>query len=119
MPRRCAETLENALDRRLDVLGATVQAFTGLAGGKIDIESELAREDDVVAYALQRLPHHLFGNERPMKFGGIDQRNALFDRLSDERDRSTSPDGAAEEVLHAVLLIARTPLASKTDGGHV
>jgi hypothetical protein len=107
---------QHALDRPLDMIRPAVRPLGALACLQVDVHAEFGLEDHLVAHTLQRLSDDLFGNERSVGLGRVDQRHALIDRPPDQVDRDIAVDGAAVEVRHGALGRAGQPLATEPDG---
>ena len=66
------EALERTLHHLPDVLRAAVEP----AG--LEVETELGRDDDLVADGRERFAHEVFARVRTVDFGRIEERDALF-----------------------------------------
>src|SRR5208282_1862576 len=75
------EPLERSLDDLPDVRGLAVQAALLAA---VAIEAELGGDDHLPAERSQRLAHKFLVRERAIDLGGVEERDALFDRRPDQ-----------------------------------
>src|SRR5208282_6600156 len=75
------EPLERSLDDLPDVRGLAVQAALLAA---VAIEAELGGDDHLLAERSQRLAHEFLVRERAIDLGGVEERDALFDRRPDQ-----------------------------------
>lgn len=101
------------------MLGPAVQALSDFAGLKVNVETELALQNDGLAQPLQRIANDLLRNEGSIHFRRIDEGDALVHRAPDKRNGSGAIDGAAEIILGRAVGLARFPLASKPHGKHL
>ncbi len=102
------EALERCLGDFFDVIGAAVCAHT-LSRSRVDLESELGRDDHLFADRNQRFANEFFIHIRAVNFSGVEKRNAEFDRLADERNAFLFANGLTEAETHTH--------AAEADGG--
>ena len=75
------EPLQRRLGDLADVRGPAVQA--GLLA-VLELEAELRRDDDLIANRRERFADELFVRERPVHFGGVEERDAAVDGRADD-----------------------------------
>jgi hypothetical protein len=51
-----------------------------------ELESELRRDDDLIANVRERFADEILVRERPVRFGGIEERDAAIDGGTNDRD---------------------------------
>ena len=51
-----------------------------------ELEPELRRDDDLIANRRERFADELFVGERPVRFGGVEERDATINGGADDRD---------------------------------
>ena len=79
--RSVCSRLSDASATSLDVRGPAVQP--GLLAA-FDLEAELRRDHDAIANRRERFADELFVRERPVHFGGVEERDAAVDGRADE-----------------------------------
>jgi hypothetical protein len=69
----------------------------------LELETKLGRNHHLIANRAERFPDDLFIRERPVRFGGIEERDAPFDSRADDRDAFLPARGRpiAEANAHA------------------
>jgi len=80
------EALEARVARGAHVFGPAVERAP-LRVGRIALKTELGREHDLVAAALERAPEELFVRVRAVDIGRVEQRDAEVERMVDRGDR--------------------------------
>jgi hypothetical protein len=93
------EPMEGFLGGLLDVLGPAIQADL-LAFGT-EFEAEFGCDHHLTAERSQRFAHELFVRERTVGLGGVEERNAAFDRRPDQGDHLLLVGGRAVAVAHS------------------
>jgi hypothetical protein len=83
--RVCPEPLQRAFDCSTDVVGIAVER-----AGLLEIPAELGRDHDLLANRSQRLTDKLLICERAVDLCGVEERDATFDRGSDQGDHLLS-----------------------------
>src|SRR5207244_2558492 len=78
------QSLQHRVDNLANVLGPAVDAVARAV--RIDPESELRCNHDMLAERRQRLADEFFVRERTVDFSRVEQRHAASDRGVDERD---------------------------------
>ena len=79
------QPLQRRLGDLADVLRPTVHA--ALAARRVELETELGGDDDLVAYRRERLADDLLVLVRPIGFSGVEEGDAAIDGGADQLDR--------------------------------
>jgi hypothetical protein len=61
----------------------------------VDVESELGRDHDLVAYRGKGLADELLVDERPVELGSVEEGDALVDREADQVKAALPVNGPA------------------------
>jgi len=77
------ESLQRSLDAALDCLGSAVKAAAVVA---LQVESELGRDHDLLAYGDECFADEFFVRERAIDLCGVEEGDAALDRRAHERD---------------------------------
>ena len=96
-----AKPLERSLDGLLDVRRLAVRTDEPRAAVRLHLEPELRGDDDLPAERLERLADQVFIRVRAVDLGRVEERDAPFDGLSDERDHLLPVRGRTVGKAHA------------------
>src|SRR5271155_2197333 len=95
-----SEALERSLGYFLDVRGTAVEA--GLfAGAGINFEAELGGDYHPAAQGSERLAHQFLVSVGAIDLRGVEECDAQFDGLADQRDHILLVRGRTEAKAHA------------------
>jgi hypothetical protein len=86
------QPLQGSLDGPDNVVGSAVE--TG-ARGSVVAEAEFGGDHDLVADRFDRLPDQGFVGERPVRLGGVEEREALVVGAADQADAVLGVDRVA------------------------
>ena len=94
------ESLQRRVGDLPDVRGPAVQTRLLAA---LELEAELRRNHHLIANRAERFPDELFVRERPVGFGGVEERDATVNGRADDRDAFFPARGrpVAEADAHA------------------
>ena len=79
------QPLERRVGHVPDVFRPAVEA-AALAGAGVDVETELGRYHDLIAYRGEGLADEFLVGERPVGFGGVEEGDTLVGRGADQGD---------------------------------
>src|SRR5690606_36914353 len=98
------QAAEHSVDDLPDVRGTAVEAIP--VAVRVDPESELRGDDDLVAYRCQSIADQGFVCERAVGLGSIEHRDAEVDGGTDERDALLPTRGLSVHALDAHAAVA-------------
>src|ERR1700733_13170937 len=90
------ESFQRGLGDLADVLGPAIDSSQRPLGFRIDFESELGCDHDLIPEGSERLADQFFVGERAVSFGGIEECDTTFEGSADERDAERLFDRGTE-----------------------
>lgn len=95
------KALERPLDPSPDGLRPAVERPRSVARLRgLEVEAELGRDHDLVAYRSERFPDELLVRERAVHLRRVEEGDAAVDRGADERDHHPHVAGGAVAPAH-------------------